>query len=122
VWKDIERQPRPKRPESEDTMKYKTTAKAIRRGYPKILGVDYCAMHGMLQKRSAVACSSGTLGWNFDVYDVGDIVPGACICTGYRNVPCNVKFSYKAMSACDLEATADNCEELLAQFLKSIWS
>lgn len=64
-------------------MKYKTTAKELKQGYYTIIEAGYCDLQSLLSYKSPVAYSSGTYGWNFDVYDID----GIAIATGYRGMP-----------------------------------
>ena len=43
-------------------MKYKTTAKAIKEGYYKIISVGYCELQGLLSYKSPTAYASGYYG------------------------------------------------------------
>jgi len=85
-------------------MKYKTTAKAVRDGYPLVFAAGYCSMQNILSLRSPVAYASGVYGWNFDVYDVGDIIPGAAVCTGYRGMPAGIRLDGERLLAAEGEA------------------
>lgn len=85
-------------------MKYKTTAKAVRDGYPLVFAAGYCSMQNILSLRSPVAYSSGVYGRNFDVYDVGDIIPGAAVCTGYRGMPAGIPLDGERLFAAEGEA------------------
>lgn len=64
-------------------MKYKTTRKAIVSGSSNIVYAGYCELSYLLRYHDPIAYTSGTYGWNFDVYEVY----GLTICTGYRNMP-----------------------------------
>lgn len=64
-------------------MKFKTTRKAIVSGSVNVKCAGYCDLYYLLRNHEPVAYTSGTYGWNFDVYDVY----GVTICTGYRNMP-----------------------------------
>lgn len=64
-------------------MKFKTTQKAIKEGYNKILCIGYCDLQYLLYYKNPVAYTSGVYGWNADVYDIGG---GIAICTGYRPI------------------------------------
>jgi len=99
-------------------MKYKTTAKAVKSEYRHIISVIYCDAQHLLSKRYPVACASGIYGWNFDVYDVSDIVPGACICTGYRP-PKGSEYDFKLLSDYETRAKSDpeRIESLLTEFV-----
>lgn len=71
-------------------MKYKTTQKAIRNGYNTIINLSYCATQNLLNLENPIAYTSGTYGWNADIYDLGGSV---AIVTGYRPFG-NVKPTY----------------------------
>ena len=104
-------------------MKCKTTAKAIRQGFNNILRIGYCDMQRLLSNRSAQSYYSGTYGWNFDVYDVSDILPGTCIATGYRGMPNTAKkVDYTAILEAEKQAknlTFDARESLLRDIILS---
>lgn len=61
-------------------MKFKSTRKAIRAGYPIILRVGYCDAQHLLQYHSPRAYCTRVEGWACDVYEVA---PGVALCTGY---------------------------------------
>lgn len=61
-------------------MKFKTTKKAIKEGFAKIVKVGYCDAQNILRFENAVAYSSGGSGWGCDYYDLKN---GICISTGY---------------------------------------
>lgn len=63
-------------------MKYKTTAKAIRKGARNPRTAGYCDLYWLLNNHSPIAYTCGVYGWNFDVYEVY----GLTICTGYRGM------------------------------------
>lgn len=63
-------------------MKYKTTAKAIRKGAVNPRSAGYCDLQYLLHNHQPTAYTSGVYGWNFDVYEVY----GLTICTGYRGM------------------------------------
>jgi hypothetical protein len=96
-------------------MKYKTTAKALKEGYYKIISVGYCELQCLLSYESPVAYSAGTYGWNFDVYDV----LGVAICTGYRGMPNkNSKVSYTLIKEYEDKSQGKTKEELLIEFIQ----
>ena len=74
-------------------MKYKTTAKAIRNGYSKIISIGYCDAYYLLKGLDEVAYTCGIYGWNFDVYEFKDIA----ICTGYRGMPKGISYDYNRL-------------------------
>ena len=61
-------------------MKFKTTRKAIKANSRIILKVGYCDLQSLLRFKDPVAYTSGTYGWNADIYEMG----GVTIVTGYR--------------------------------------
>lgn len=63
-------------------MKYKTTAKAIRKSAINPRSAGYCDLSYLLQNHEPNAYTAGVYGWNFDVYEVY----GLTICTGYRGM------------------------------------
>lgn len=102
-------------------MKLKTTAKAIRNGYHRIVRIGYCEAQFLLKYRSPFAYSAGVYGWNGDYYDVD----GVCIATGYRGLPDsrNVKCDYALVRKYDDMAqgkTQAEIEVLLRAFIKEI--
>ena len=98
-------------------MKYKTTSKALKEGYGKIISVGYCELQGLLRYKSPIAYNSGYYGWNYDVYDID----GIAIVTGYRCMPsknCKVDYKlvreYEALSECK---TAEELDKLIREFI-----
>lgn len=61
-------------------MKFKTTQKAIKASYPRIIKVGYCTLQTLLACESPVAYTERREGWAADIYDVGG---GVAIVTGY---------------------------------------
>lgn len=61
-------------------MKFKTTQKAIRANYNKIICVPYCGLQNLLNYASPVAYTERREGWAADIYDMGG---GVAIVTGY---------------------------------------
>ena len=61
-------------------MKFKTTQKAIRANYNKIICVPYCGLQTLLNYESPVAYTVRREGWAADIYDMGG---GVAIVTGY---------------------------------------
>lgn len=99
-------------------MKFKTTAKAIRNGYHKIISVGYCDLQSLLCYESPIAYSCGVYGWNFDVYDIN----GVAIATGYRGMPSkNTNAPYSLIREYDEKAENKTSEErkaLLKEFIE----
>lgn len=98
-------------------MKYKTTARAIKEGYYKIISVGYCELQSLLSFKSPIAYSSGVYGWNFDVYDID----GIAIATGYRNMPSkNSNVSYDVIKEYENKSfgkTAEEKDKLIKEFI-----
>jgi hypothetical protein len=99
-------------------MKFKTTAKAIKEGYHKIIRAGYCDLQYLLSNQNPVAYCSGYYGWNFDVYDIN----GVAIATGYRGMPeKNSNATYALIREYDAKAVNASCEErdrLLKEFIE----
>ena len=93
-------------------MRFKTTARAIREGYGRILRVGYRELQSLFSCESPIAYASGVYGWNFDVYAVPDY-DGACICTGYRGMP-GVDIPYELAKAYEKKAHALECKDFEA--------
>ena len=61
-------------------MKFKTTKKEMLES-AKVIAVPYCALQFLLSHKNPVAYTSGTYGWNCDIYEIGY---NWYIATGYR--------------------------------------
>lgn len=72
-------------------MKFKTTQKAIRANYNKIICVPYCGLQTLLNYESPVAYTVRREGWAADIYDMGG---GVAIVTGYAPLG-NIRPSYE---------------------------
>lgn len=72
-------------------MKFKTTQKAIRANYNKIICVPYCGLQTLLNYESPVAYTVRREGWAADIYDMGG---GVAIVTGYAPFE-NIRPSYE---------------------------
>ena len=72
-------------------MKFKTTQKAIRANYNKIICVPYCGLQTLLNYESPVAYTVRREGWAADIYDMGG---GVAIVTGYAPFG-NIRPSYE---------------------------
>jgi hypothetical protein len=103
-------------------MKYQTTAKAVKEGYPKVIRAGYCSLQNLLRNEAPVAYCKGVYGWNFDVYDID----GTAICTGYRGMPSNEsKEDYNLIHEYDNKAEKATPEErraLLSEFIQKVTS
>jgi hypothetical protein len=71
-------------------MKYKTTQKAIKSRFSKIISVPYCNLQSLLSFENPIAYTARREGWGADIYAFGDIA----IATGYAPFG-NVKTSYE---------------------------
>jgi hypothetical protein len=98
-------------------MKYKTTAKAVKEGYYKVIRVGYCELQGLLSYKSPIAYASGYYGWNFDIYDIN----GVAIVTGYRGMPSkNSEVKYDTIREYEKKAegkTAEEKDALIKEFI-----
>lgn len=62
-------------------MKIHVTQRTIRNSYSNIISVGYCKLQHLLSRRSPEFYTSGSYGWNADIYVVS---PDTVIVTGYR--------------------------------------
>ena len=74
-------------------MKFRTTQKAIRNGFNKVICVPYCALYNLVEYDDPVAYTVRNVGFGADIYDMGD---GVAIATGYAPFG-NVKPDYDTM-------------------------
>lgn len=81
-------------------MKFKTTQKAIRANYNKIICVPYCALQNLLNYESPVAYTVRREGWGADIYDMGG---GVAIVTGYAPFG-NIRPSYELRERYETDA------------------
>ena len=79
-------------------MKLKTTNKAIRANFDKVISIGYCNAQYLLRYKRPFAYNCGVYGWCCDFYEINN----ACISTGYR--PIGEKLDYNLL--CDLEKKA----------------
>ena len=89
-------------------MKYRTTQKAIKAGFHKVIKVGYCDLQSLLNCETEKAYTAGVYGWNADIYDFGNVA----ICTGYRPFG-NVSTDYN---------TTSKYEKLAEEIIKNIYS
>lgn len=81
-------------------MKFKTTQKAIKASYPRIIKVGYCTLQTLLCCESPVAYTERREGWAADIYDVGG---GVAIVTGYAPFG-NIAPSYRVIDRYERKA------------------
>jgi hypothetical protein len=60
-------------------MKFKTTQKAIKNNYNKVVRVGYCGLQSLLNFEEPIAYTSNSNGWGCDVYVINNVA----ISTGY---------------------------------------
>lgn len=89
-------------------MKHKTTQKAIKENYRKIINVGYAELQSLLKHLEPIAYTAGVYGWNADIY----IINGVAIVTGYRPFG-NIKADYDI--CCKYESEAN-------QIIKSVYN
>ena len=92
-------------------MKYVTTKRNVvsMYGSNNIIEVGYCGLQTLLSRETPECYTSGTYGWNADVYDFGDIA----ICTGYRPFG-GIKASYDIVRKYE-----DKARELFDELFKT---
>lgn len=73
-------------------MKFRTTQKAIKNGYNKVISIPYCNLQTLLKYVSPIAYTVGSYGWNADIYQFGCIA----VVTGYSPFG-NVKPNYETV-------------------------
>lgn len=81
-------------------MKFKTTQKAIRANYNKIICVPYCELQTLLNYESPVAYTIRREGWAANIYDMGG---GVAIVTGYAPFG-NIRPKYEQVKAAEEQA------------------
>lgn len=81
-------------------MKFKTTQKAIKANYNKIICVPYCGLQNLLNYESPVAYTVRREGWAADIYDMGG---GVAIATGYTPFG-NIRPSYELRERYETQA------------------
>lgn len=86
-------------------MKFKTTQKAIRANYNKIICVPYCGLQNLLNYESPVAYMVRREGWAADIYDMGG---GVAIVTGYAPFG-NIRPSYELRERYETDAEKIRC-------------
>lgn len=62
-------------------MSIKTTKKEIEKNYKKIIKICYCDLQELLYFKTADFYTSGTYGWNADIFKIDN---QTVVCTGYR--------------------------------------
>ena len=88
-------------------MKFKTTQKAIRANYNKIICVPYCGLQNLLNYESPVAYTVRREGWAADIYDMSG---GVAIVTGYAPFG-NIRPSYELRERYETQAEKIAWEE-----------
>ena len=79
-------------------MKLKTTKKDVMNQGLKILKVEYCELQTLLSASEPIAYTSGSYGWNCDLYQIDNII----ISTGYR--PFGEYIDYKLVNEFEKKA------------------
>lgn len=109
-------------------MKYKTTEKAIKQNYSKIIKVGYCSLQYLLQYEEPIAYTCGPCGWKADIYNID----GTIIVTGYQpfgNITGNYdlyqKYEKKAQKILynnnfSYKAKKNRLNKLINQFIKEV--
>lgn len=110
-------------------MKFKTTQKAIKENFHKIIYVPYCNLQTLLEFDNPIAYTTRREGWGADIYDLGN---GVALATGYAPFG-NVKPSYELQRKYEeaarkirynydikWEQQREQIRELLASFVKEV--
>lgn len=64
-----------------DNMKH-YTRNEINRRFKNVIAIPYCDAEFLLKPYDRIGYNAGVLGWNFDVFEIGN----TAILTGYRNM------------------------------------
>lgn len=108
-------------------MKFRTTQKAIKESYSKIIEVGYCDLQYLLHLEDPIAYTCGSTGWHADIYDID----GLAIATGYRpfgNIKPDyntcAKYDEKARKICwsnmNLKEQKKKIDKLIAEFIEEV--
>lgn len=109
-------------------MKFKTTQKAVKEGYWKVIKVGYCDLQHLLYYQKPVAYTCGVYGWNADIYDIGC---GTALCTGYKPFG-DIRPNYELVREYDKKARKiiqktkfddnpkEKVDELLNEFIEKV--
>lgn len=100
-------------------MKFRTTQKAIRANYNKIICVPCCGLQNLLNYESPVAYTVRREGWAADIYDMGG---GVAIVTGYAPFG-NIRPSYELRERYETQAEKIRYEysyDRQLEYLKSL--
>lgn len=81
-------------------MKFRTTQKAIKEGYNKIICIPYCGLQNLLNYEMPIAYTARREGWAAYIYDIGG---GVAIVTGYAPFG-NVRPSYALLERYEMQA------------------
>jgi hypothetical protein len=100
-------------------MKFKTTKKEIMANYSNVIRVGYCGLQNLLNYKNPIAYTSGSMGWNADIYEInantvmvtgyapfGNFMPNREIVEKYENLSYN--------------ATSDERETLIKAFVHEV--
>ena len=79
-------------------MKYKTTQKEIKSNFGIVVKTGYCNLQNLFHYEEAESYTSGSYGWNADIYGFG----GTAIVTGYR--PFGKSLDYEVVKEFDTQA------------------
>ena len=86
-------------------MKFKTTKKAMKEIYYRILSVPYCELQSLLNYEEPIAYSTRAEGWACDYY----YIDGVLISTGYSTIGSkNTKCDYDMMQEYEKQARVIN--------------
>lgn len=112
-------------------MKFRTTQKAIKEGYNKIICIPYCGLQNLLNYETPIAYTARREGWAADIYDIGGGVAIVTGCAPFGNVrpSYEVRQEYEKQAetiremyryATGYQATKRRLRELLNKFVEEV--
>ena len=108
-------------------MKFRTTRKAVKENFYKVISVGYCSLQKLLTYETPIAYTCGVYGWNADIYAFGNVA----IVTGYRpfgrDIPATIVRKYEEQARAvggdysrPYEERREAVGALLAEFIKEL--
>ena len=98
-------------------MKFKTTQKAIRVNYNKIICVPYCGLQTLLNYESPVAYTVRREGWAADIYaPFGNIRPSYELRERYEKQAEKIRYDYNL----SYEQQRESLKSLARDFIKGV--
>ena len=116
---------------SVNTMKFKTTQKAVKNTYVNVISVNYCRLQHLLECSKPIAYTSSSNGWCADIYDFGltalttgyspfgNIKPSYALCKRYDNKALDLYNDIECRY--DYEKRKKALENLIEEFIKEMF-